>query len=59
MPAPVLPTTAVVWPGPKVSRHVLEHGLLGAGVAELDVAELDHTASSAPSAGATGADGVR
>ena len=41
LPLPVLPTMAVVSPGPRGEADAAEHRLLGAGVAELDVAELD------------------
>ena len=41
LPLPVLPTMAVVSPGSRVERDVAQDRLLGARVAELDVAELD------------------
>ena len=41
LPAPVLPMTAVVWPGQRRERHALQHRLLGPRVAEADVAELE------------------
>ena len=41
LPLPVLPTIAVVSPGRAWNEIVVQDRLLGAGVAELDVAELD------------------
>ena len=41
LPLPVLPTMAVVWPGRAVELDVAQDRLLGARVAELDIAELD------------------
>ena len=44
LPLPVLPTIAVVSPGLGPERDVAQDRLLGARVAELDVAELDDAA---------------
>ena len=41
MPAPVLPMTASVSPAIDPEGDVVEHRLLGAGVAEVDVAHLE------------------
>ena len=40
-PAPVLPTIAVVCPGAVEKEMSREHRVLGAGVVEADVAELE------------------
>ena len=44
LPAPVLPTIAVVRPARRRERDVAEHGLLGAGVVEADAAQLEPAA---------------
>ena len=41
LPLPVLPTIAVVWPGSTSKRDVAQDRVLGARVAELDVAEVE------------------
>ena len=41
LPAPVLPTIAVVWPARRRERDVGEHRVLGARVVEADVVELE------------------
>ena len=41
LPAPVLPTIAVVWPGAVANEMSLSTGVLGARVVEADVAELE------------------
>ena len=41
LPAPVLPTIAVVWPGAGGEGDVGQHRVFGARVVEADVAELD------------------
>ena len=51
LPLPVLPTMAVVWPGRGRERDVAQDRVLGAGVAELDVAELDAARRASDGAG--------
>ena len=54
LPLPVLPTIAVVSPGAAAERDAAQDRLLGARVAELDVAELDDAAVAAVGGGTTG-----
>ena len=51
LPLPVLPTMAVVSPGSRLERDVAQDRLLGARVAELDVAELEPHAVSGGAVG--------
>ena len=53
LPLPVLPTMAVVSPGPRRERDAAQDRLLGARIAELDVAELDDAALRRDRTGAT------
>ena len=54
LPAPVLPTIAVVWPGAVANEMPLSTGVLGARVVEADVANSSAPGSSTSRTGSTG-----
>ena len=59
LPAPVLPTIAVVWPGAVANEMSHSTGMLGARVVEADVAELERAVLDDVALGVRGRDDAR